>query len=278
MMNRVHRLGIKLTGLLAASTVRAWMSTLDYKAAFYDPTIDPVDARYRGQKIYIFWHENILFPLYLRGHSNLAMLLSRHRDADILTEVANHLGFEFVRGSTFGGGSSALRELLRKSRHMNLTITPDGPRGPRRVLAQGSVYLSSKLGLPIVAMGFGYDRPWRVGSWDRFAIPKPYSRARAVVSPPIVIPPNLERDGVEHYRLTVERLLNRLTSEAEAWAEAGTPKIDEVIVRRQPGWLKLHKHAAHETPPDPRSPTPLGSPLSPIGSQLCPPTDILTHG
>ena len=76
------------------------MSTLDYKAAFYDPTVDPVDPRYRGQKIYIFWHENILFPLYLRGHCNLAMLLSRHRDADILTDVAHHLGFEFVRGST----------------------------------------------------------------------------------------------------------------------------------------------------------------------------------
>ena len=56
---------------------------------------------------------------------------------------------------------------------MNLTITPDGPRGPRRQLAQGPVYLASKLGMPIVAMGFGYDRPWRFNSWDRFAIPRP---------------------------------------------------------------------------------------------------------
>jgi hypothetical protein len=133
---------------------------------------------------------------------------------------------------------AALRELLRKSGHMNLTITPDGPRGPRRVLAHGPVYLSSKLGLPLVAMGFGYDRPWRVNSWDRFAIPKPFSRARTVVSPPIVIPPALDREGVEHYRLKVERLLNRLTVEAEAWAEAGTPKIDEVPLRRQSGYLQ----------------------------------------
>jgi hypothetical protein len=232
------QLGVKVGGLLAASGVHAWMSTLDYKAAFYDPTVDPVYHRNQGQKIYIFWHENILFPLYLRGHCNLAMLLSRHHDADILTEVANHLGFEFVRGSTYGGGMAALRELLRKSGHMNLTITPDGPRGPRRVLAHGPVYLSSKLGLPLVAMGFGYDRPWRVNSWDRFAIPKPFSRARTVVSPPIVIPPALDREGVEHYRLKVERLLNRLTVEAEAWAEAGTPKIDEVPLRRQSGYLQ----------------------------------------
>jgi len=257
----------QLAGLLVANTVRGWMSTLDYKAAFYDPTIDPVDPRYRGQKIYIFWHENILFPLYLRGHCNLAMLLSRHHDADILTAVADHLGFEFVRGSSFGGGSTALRELLRKSQHMNLTITPDGPRGPRRVLAQGPVYLSSKLGLPIVAMGFGYDRPWRVNSWDRFAVPKPFSRARAVVSPPMYIPPDLDRQNVEQYRLKVERMLNRLTLEAEAWAEAGTSKVNEVSVRRQAGWLKLHKHAAHELPP-----SHLGLPAA---TPVCLPVDAL---
>jgi len=238
---RLHNLAIKMGGLLGASAIRAWMSTIDYKGAFYDPTVDPADTRCQGQKIYIFWHENILFPLYLRGHCNLAMLLSRHRDADILTELARHLGFEFVRGSTFGGGTAALRELLRKSQDMHLAITPDGPRGPRRVLAQGPIYLSSKLGLPIVAMGFGYDRPWRMPTWDRFAVPKPHSHARGVVSPPLVIPPDLGRAGIEHYRVQVEQLLNRLTCEAEAWAQAGTPKIDEVCARRQAAGTLEHR-------------------------------------
>jgi len=239
---------MKLAGLAAASTVRGWMSTLDYKAAFYDPSVDPVDFRCRGQKIYVFWHEYILIPLHMRGYCNLAMLLSRHRDADILLEVARHMGFDCVRGSTFGGGSTALRELERKSRHMHLAITPDGPRGPRRVLAQGPVYLSSKLGLPLVAMGFGYSRAWRLGSWDRFAIPKPYAQARSVVSPAMVIPGDLDREGVEHYRQQVERLLNHLTCEAEAWAAAGTPKIDEVVPQRLPAWSKRHKHSAHAIP------------------------------
>ena len=177
------------------------------------------------------------------------MLLSRHRDADILMDVANFFGFEFVRGSTFGGGGAALRELIEKSRHMNLAITPDGPRGPRRVLAQGPIYLSSKLGMPLVAMGLGYDKPWRLGSWDRFAIPRPCTRARGVVSPAMTIPPNLDRQGVEHYRRQVEAVLNRLTCEAEAWAEAGTPKLDEVPVRPQPGWLVLHPELADTPPP-----------------------------
>lgn len=224
---------IKTGGLLGATAIRAWMSSLDYRVAFYDPAVDPVDPHYSGQKIYVFWHEYILFPIYLRGHCNLSMLLSRHLDAEILSHAARHLGFDFVRGSTRRGGVAALRELLAKSRRMNLTITPDGPRGPRRVLAAGPVFLASKLQMPLVTMGFGYDRPWRAKSWDRFALPRPFSRARTVVSPELHIPPKLDRDGLEHYRLQTEQLLNRLTLEAEAWAESGTRKLNDQPVRRE---------------------------------------------
>lgn len=223
-------------GLLASAAVRWWMGTLDYKVAYYDRTIDPVYPEYRGQKIYVFWHEYILFPLYLRGHCNFAMLLSRHRDAEVLSHAAHHFGFEFVRGSTNRGGVGALREMLARSQRMNLTITPDGPRGPRRQLAPGCVYLASKLGLPLVAMGYGYDRPWRVrNAWDQFAIPRPFSRARAIPSGEIHVPPNLDRDGLEHYRLRVEQLLNRLTTEAESWAASGRRKRIQHRLRRQPG-------------------------------------------
>ena len=74
-------------------------------------------------------------------------------------------------------------------------------------------------------MGYGYDRPWRVKkAWDQFAIPRPFTRARAIPSGEIFIPPNLDRDGIEYFRQKVENLLNRLTEEAEAWAEAGHEK------------------------------------------------------
>ncbi len=223
----------KLGGLLASAAVRRWMGTLDYKVLYEDPTIDPIFPECRGQKIYIFWHEYILFPLYLRGHCNMAMLLSRHRDAEILSHAAHHLGFEFVRGSTNRGGVAALRELLERSRTMHLTITPDGPRGPRRQLAPGCVYLASKLGLPLVLMGFGHDRPWRARSaWDQFAVPRPCSRARAAVSGEIFIPPDLDRDGLEHHRQEIERRLNALTDEAEAWAASGL---------RKPGQSRLYR-------------------------------------
>ncbi len=223
----------QIGGLLGSAAVRWWMGTLDYKIVYRDRTIDPVCPECQGQKIYIFWHEYILFPLYLRGHCNLARLLSRHRDAEVLSHVAHHLGFEFVRGSTNRGGVSALRELLSRSRTMHLTITPDGPRGPRRQLAPGCVYLASKLGLPLVLMGFGYDRPWRVHrAWDQFAVPRPHSRARAVVSGEIFIPPDLDREGLEHFRQKIERQLNVLTEEAESWAASARRKIGQSRLER----------------------------------------------
>jgi lysophospholipid acyltransferase (LPLAT)-like uncharacterized protein len=236
----------KLGGLLATAAIRNWMSTLDYKTAFYDPAVDPVSPGSIGQKIFIFWHEYILFPIALRGHCNLTMLLSRHTDAEILSHTAYHLGFDFVRGSTNRGGAVALRELFRKSRHRHLTITPDGPRGPRRQLAPGSIFLASRMGMPLVAMGFGYDRPWRVRTaWDHFAIPRPMSRARAVVSPAIHVPADLDRDGIEHYRLRIEQLVNRLCDEAEAWATSGHWRPDQVPVRRE----VVRQHARFPLPP-----------------------------
>jgi lysophospholipid acyltransferase (LPLAT)-like uncharacterized protein len=223
---------IKFGGLITAKAARAWMSTLDYRAAFYDRSVDPA-LGVGGPRIYIFWHENILAPLYLRGHCHLAMLLSQHNDADILAHVAHHLGFDCVRGSTYRGGARAIWELFERSRRQHLTMTPDGPRGPRRKLAQGPIYLASRLQLPLVVMGFGYHRPWRARSWDRFAVPRPFSRARAVIGPPLMLPTDLTRAGLEDCRQRVERLLNCFTSEAEAWAAAGTAKAGEVVMRPQ---------------------------------------------
>lgn len=233
-------ISIGATSLLATAGIGHWMSTLDYAVSYRDPTVDPVHPGYRGPKIFVFWHENILMPLYLRGHSNIAMLLSRHTDANILDRVARMMGFGVVRGSTFHGGSAALRELAERATRSNLTITPDGPRGPRRRLAAGCVFLASTLQIPIVVMGFGYQHPWRLRTWDRFAIPMPWSRARAVVSRAIAVPEGLDRDGVEFYRSGVERLLNGLSEEAEAWACSGVRREGSLRLRKQPSRLATH--------------------------------------
>lgn len=227
-MSITHSLLNNIGGLLMPALLKCWMGTLDCKIAYHDRAIDPVFPECYGRKIYVFWHEYLLLPLYLRGHCNLTMLVSRHRDAELLSHAARHLGFGCVRGSTNRGSVAAIRAMLAKGRTMHLTITPDGPRGPRRRLAPGCIYLASKQGLPLVVMGFGYDRPWRIrNAWDQFAIPRLNSRARAVMSAEIFVPPRLDRHGLEYFRQRIEELLNRLTVEAEAWAESGTHRTEQ---------------------------------------------------
>ena len=141
---------MKLGGLAITGVTRQWMRTLDYRVSYYDPRVDPAAPDFQGPAIFLFWHEYIPFLFYLRGHCHVAMLLSRHQDAEWLSQAARHMGFAVVRGSTSRGGVSALRELMRTGETMNLTITPDGPRGPRRRLASGCIYASSRLGIPLV--------------------------------------------------------------------------------------------------------------------------------
>jgi hypothetical protein len=207
-MNVTSPFAIGAWSLVSTAAIRQWMGTLDYQVEFGDPEVDPVHPRYRGAKIYVFWHENILMPLYLRGHSNIAMLLSRHTDANILDRVARMMGFGVVRGSTFRGGSAALRELAERAAVGNLTITPDGPRGPRRRLAPGCVFLASTLGIPIVAMGMGYD---------------------------------LDRDGIERHRAGIESLLTHLSNEAEAWATARHRRPGQRAVRKEASRVALQR-------------------------------------
>ena len=200
--------------------VNRWMSALHHRVAMYDPQVDPAAEQFCGPNIYLLWHEYIPLLFYLRPRCKLMMLISQHQDAEVLSHAANFAGLETVRGSTHRGGVAALREILNRSHGKSLAITPDGPRGPRRVLAQGCIYLSSRLGIPLVPLGLGYDRPWRhPTSWDKFAIPRPFSRARIVSGPRVQIPADLDREGIEANRVWIEQVLNHVTALAEDWAE-----------------------------------------------------------
>lgn len=212
------------------------MSTLNYRVYKQDPSADPADDAFFGPAIFVFWHEYIPFPIYTRPNSRMAMLLSQHQDAEILSHVASFAGLETVRGSTSRGGTAALLELINRGKGVNLAITPDGPRGPRRKLAQGCIYVSSRLQIPIIPLGIGYDRPWRnKKSWDQFAIPRPFSRCRAVLGPRIQIEPDIKKNDIEQNRKWIEEQLQLVSDKAEQWAER---KIhipeSELLYRKSP--------------------------------------------
>lgn len=220
-----------LGGLTVATVVRAWMGTLDCRAAYHDRRVDPVDAEFSGPAVFVFWHEYMLLPLYLRGGCDIAVLASRHRDAEWISQAARRLGFETVRGSGRRGGQAALLEMLRRGKRLNLALACDGPCGPRRKMAPGGVFLASRLQAPLVGLGIGYDSPFRARSWDRFAAPRPWSRARAVVTAPYYVPPEANRGQLEACRQEFEEMLNSATAAAENWAESGDRRPDEVVVR-----------------------------------------------
>ncbi|MEM7473820.1 MAG: lysophospholipid acyltransferase family protein [Planctomycetota bacterium] len=209
----------RAAGLGSIQMLNSLYATLNYRCFLHEPSADPASPDFNSPAIFVFWHEYLPIPVYLRPHARLAMLVSQHQDAEILSQVARFAGLETVRGSTNRGGSAALKEIISGGRGTSLAITPDGPRGPRRKLAQGCIYLSSRLQIPIIALGMGYDRPWRnKKSWDQFAIPKPFSRCRAVLGPRIQVPSNLDRIQIENYRAWIEAQLNELTCKAEQWA------------------------------------------------------------
>jgi lysophospholipid acyltransferase (LPLAT)-like uncharacterized protein len=246
-MKITHPLVQNGVGALAATVGVALRLTIDWRAIYFDPTTDTVHPRHRNRFIYLGWHEYMLMPILLRGSRRMMALASTHRDGELIGRTMRHLGWSLVRGSSSCGGIAALFRLLRDdARHINLT--PDGPRGPRRTMALGPIYLASRLGLPILCVGYGYDRPWRGKSWDRFAVPRPFSRGRAIFGPPRRVPPHLNRAEIESYRSWFEDLLNWLTGEAEKWAESGQYRNGEVVMRPRFAPEALHRSAHPGSP------------------------------
>lgn len=221
---------LRLAGRLAARAGQIVLPTLDIKATTCDPTTDPLHPKCDQRFLYLTWHEHVVFGLPLRAHCGMLGIASEHRDGEVLNQAAATLGWKMVRGSSTHGGASALKQLLREKEH-HINVAPDGPQGPRRELSQGAVYLASRSGLPIVCCAYGFDRPWRLNSWDQCVIPRPFSRVRAIYGPPLTVPKRLDRDGVDHYRGVIQSLLNRLTQEAEAWAESADSKPREFVLK-----------------------------------------------
>lgn len=227
--------GQGITGLLTSLVLSRWMRTLDYKTIYQDPALDPAITRPSARRfVYVFWHEYILLPLYLRGHCDLCMLVSSHHGTNVLCRVARHWGFDVVRGSSNRDPIRGTRDMIRSGWSRHLTLTPDGPRGPRREFSPGAIVMASRLGIPIVCLGFGVDRAWRLSSWDRFAIPRPYARARCVMSAPLEVPPGLSSTAREHYRVRAASLLEVVTAQAETWAQSRSSHPQQVATIREP--------------------------------------------
>ena len=209
---------LKTAALALSGVLQAWFATLRYRWDEAVPGTTPHTMDGREKFIFTFWHETLLIPAMAYQRQNIHMLISQHADGELIAQICRHLGIRVTRGSTSRGGAAALREMIALSRHSHLAITPDGPRGPRRIAQVGAVKLASETGLAIVPCGFASHRCWRAASWDRFVVPYPGSPCVGVSGPPLWVPRGLDRGELEHYRLRLECALLEVTARAESWA------------------------------------------------------------
>ena len=217
----------QLIGQANALVLPRVLDLLNFRICHYDRSVDPARPEYNEHVIFAFWHEYIGVVLPRWGHTPLTLLCSQHRDGEIVNQTAVSLGLHIVRGSSTRGGSKAIRQLKKSAQYSSLALTPDGPRGPRREMAMGPIYLASLLKIPVVPVGVGIDRPYRLKTWDQFAIPRPFSRVRMIFGPKIQIPPKAGREKLEACRASVQSLMNDLTDEAGRWAESRQRRVGE---------------------------------------------------
>ena len=205
-----------LVGVFGSITIRLLFSTMRIKEI---PDGYSLNLERQGKyAIYAFWHAHMLLPAYVGKNRNVKVLISQHRDGEYIAQIVQRLGYGVARGSTTRGGAKALLRMIKqiKEDSISLAITPDGPKGPRFVAQSGAILLGQKTQYPIIPVMIHLSKYWELPSWDKFCIPKPFSKARIFYGNPILVPCKLEKLEMEEYRVSLEDELLRLENEAES--------------------------------------------------------------
>jgi lysophospholipid acyltransferase (LPLAT)-like uncharacterized protein len=207
----------RLGAWLVFVAVRAVSATLRYRwidrSGYFDNgTVGPA--------IYCTWHNRLALCLieyygYAKKHNQtpgMAALVSASKDGGFLAAILECFRVQPVRGSSSRRGPQALLELTGwADRGYDLAITPDGPRGPRYVVQEGTIGLAQVTGLPIIPASYHLSWKIQVKSWDRFQIPLPFSRCEMFIGQPVRVPPEASDAEREVLRQQLERTLKEIS-------------------------------------------------------------------
>jgi len=179
--------------------------------------LNPLREQNKGV-VYAFWHGRMLIFTYSHRRRRIHVLISQHRDGEFIARIIHRLGFVSVRGSTTRGGSKALFEMCEKATSgFDVAVTPDGPRGPGFKVHPGVIYIAQRSGMPIFPITNSAENRWILSSWDRFLIPKPFSRAVIMVGKPIYVSAQSTSEELEKKRMELENHLMELTKKADEY-------------------------------------------------------------
>ncbi len=210
---------VKIASFLFAMAMKAIFRTLRHE--FHTvPHTNPYEDTGGKRFLYAVWHDSVIFSAFGGKHRACVALTSRHRDGSFVTGVVKWIGVPSVRGSTGHGGENALRALIKTALENHIVISPDGPRGPRRTMSSGMVFLASRTGNAIVPTAFQCRRSWKIpGRWTDLIIPKPFTRIYLLTGEPISVPPNISRDEIERYTILAQNAMDALNAKADGLVE-----------------------------------------------------------
>ena len=214
-----QRLALAFVPALAALLIRLLGLTLRYEDRT-EPGVTPGYA-IPGPTVFAFWHRSLLACAHRFRSLDIAILISPSFDGELIARTVELLGFRAIRGSSSRGGPTGLRsmQLAYAAGHV-CAITADGPRGPVFVAKPGTAQLANSVATPPTGTWVGTfyalpNRAWQLRSWDRFLIPKPFSRV--VITWPAHIP------AAEVTTATVQAALDRSVEMARAAQKASDP-------------------------------------------------------
>ncbi len=162
--------------------------------------------------LYASWHRGLFFVIYWYRNQSVVSIASASEDGELAAQAAHRFGWITARGSSSRGGRQAYRQMedLIKRGHKG-GLVADAPRGPRFVSKLGIIYLAKRTGIPIIPVIWSADRFWKLRSWDRTIIPKPFARIVALFgSESICVPDDASREVCEAYRQQLDDALNRI--------------------------------------------------------------------
>jgi len=180
------------------------------------------EAEYREMRdkkipaIILIWHGRIFFAPYFFRQRGIMPLVSPSEDGEIIAQIITRWGYKTLRGSSSHSIIKAWNEMKKElNRGGELIIVPDGPRGPDRKMKPGALKLAQETGAYLVPFTFSSAKRKIVKSWDRFLIPRPFSRFVAIYGNPISVDAALDKKEMGNKLQEVENIMNELDRRAD---------------------------------------------------------------
>jgi len=172
--------------------------------------------------IYTFWHNRVFLATYFWRRRGIVVMTSQSFDGEYIARFIQRFGYGAARGSSTGGATGAIVEMVRLMRTGCPTaFTIDGPKGPRYVAKMGAVLLAKKTGNPILPFTITARKSWEAKkSWDGFQTPKPFTRARVDIARPIYVPSDATDEVLEAKRDELQGALDQINQQGEEWRQA----------------------------------------------------------